>query len=95
MSKQKQLHVRKSYKKLKSQLSRIVNYEENINLSRIRLVVLMKVSQSQMRKFEEIQKRFHEEFGPIMNYYQSSISRSTKKLPCSHVIHVFDSFPMQ
>ena len=35
------------------------------------------VSQSQMRKFEEIQKRIHVEFDTIMNYYQSSISRST------------------
>ena len=83
MSKQKQFLVRKSYKTHKSPLSCIGNYEENINLSRIHLAVLMKfrlhgkVSQSQMRKFAEIQKRFHVEFGPIMNYYQSSISRST------------------
>ena len=83
MSKQKQLHVRKSYKTQKSQLSCIGNYEENIDLSRIHLAVLIKfrlhekVSQSQMRKFEEIQKRIHVEFDTIMNYYQSSISRST------------------
>ena len=61
----------------------IGNYKENIYLSHIHLAVLVKfrlhgkVSQSQMRKSKEIQKRFHEEFGPIMNYYQSSISRST------------------
>ena len=54
-----------------------------IDLSSIHLAALMKfrlhgkVSQSQMRKFEEIQKRIHVEFDTIMNYYQSSISRST------------------
>ena len=62
MSKQKQLHVRKSYKTHKSPLPCIGNYEENIDLSRIHLAVLMKfrlhgkLSQSQMRKFEEIPK---------------------------------------